>query len=133
MKKSKWAVALLVLNVSLYSSYFSGAGQDAREELEVVKQQIRNLEADLAELQDELSGYDLEAHNEAYLAKLEADGLGTVSRMSMEIDRRSLMLVAIVRGADDGAVLQAMQIEPTLADDDVAVRDAVQDPGAGTR
>jgi Tfp pilus assembly protein PilN len=58
------AVALLALNLSLYGSYFSGAGQDAREELEVVEQRIRDLEGDLAGLQAELSGYDLEAHNE---------------------------------------------------------------------
>ena len=57
------AVALLALNVALYRSYFSGAGQDAREELRAVEQQIRALEKELGILQDQLGGYDLEAHN----------------------------------------------------------------------
>jgi len=58
----------------------------------------------------------IEGENEAFLTELEDQGLGTVSRMSTEIDDRSLQLVAIVRASADGAVLQAAQIEATLVE-----------------
>lgn len=82
------AAALLVLNVSLYRGYFSGAGQEAREELRVVDRQIRDLEADLVSLQRELDGYDLEAQNEqvAFLNRKIAERTFGWSRLFEDLD-----------------------------------------------
>ncbi|MHC4989614.1 MAG: tetratricopeptide repeat protein [Planctomycetota bacterium] len=63
---------------------------------------------------------ELEAANAACLDSLEAAGAGTVSRMSMTIDPRTVFLVALVREAESGRVLQAAELEPDRPDEDVA-------------
>lgn len=54
-------VTLLVVNIALYWSYFSGSGEEARAELVRLDDRIAKSEAELVELDREISGYDLEA------------------------------------------------------------------------
>jgi len=57
------AVALLVFNITSYRGYFSGSGQEARQQLVEIDGGIRALDEELTALQGELEGFDLEALN----------------------------------------------------------------------
>lgn len=57
------AVVLLVVNVSSYRAYFSGAGQEARQRLEEIDGQLRALHEEFEALRGELADFDLETLN----------------------------------------------------------------------
>lgn len=55
------SLSLMVANVALYWSYFSGSGEEARVDLEAVEQRIAAVETELRELDRELATYDVGA------------------------------------------------------------------------
>jgi hypothetical protein len=56
--------------------------------------------------------------NIEYLKALEADGAGSVQTFAARMDPAQLTIVAFVRDRKSGRILQAVQIDPTLPEDD---------------
>jgi tetratricopeptide (TPR) repeat protein len=56
---------------------------------------------------------DISAENEAYHDRLEAEGLGTIVRLSTRLDSDELIVVAFLRDPETGEVLQAAMVDLT--------------------
>ena len=54
---------------------------------------------------------DIQVENEAYLDRMEAEGVGTAVKLSTKLDAAELVVIAFLRDPDSGAILQAAQID----------------------
>jgi hypothetical protein len=58
------------------------------------------------------------AGNEAYIDEVCAESEAIVRKLSMDVDPAEAVLVAFVRSSSTGAVLQAIQVDPTMAEEE---------------